>query len=110
MSPRELVLPDGRRLFVDTLAVRGAPRPLFLHVLREAPAPPPCPPGPPPQLTARQREVLELLAQGLPAKTIGARLGLREPTVRNHIRGLLLELGAHSQIEGLARARGHGLL
>jgi DNA-binding NarL/FixJ family response regulator len=43
-------------------------------------------------------------------KTIARRLGLMETTVRNHVRLLLLALGAHSQLEAVARARAHGLL
>jgi DNA-binding NarL/FixJ family response regulator len=56
-------------------------------------------------LTPRQRQVLALLAEGVPAKVIAVRLGLAEPTVRNHIRAILRALGCHSQLEALARAR-----
>jgi DNA-binding NarL/FixJ family response regulator len=51
-----------------------------------------------------------VLAEGIPARAIAARLGLTEPAVRNHIRATLLELGAHSQLESVFRARCHGLL
>jgi DNA-binding NarL/FixJ family response regulator len=57
------------------------------------------------ELSRRQQEVLELLAEGIRARDIGDRLGLSEATVRNHIRGLLRKLGCHSQLEALARAR-----
>ena len=43
-------------------------------------------------------------------KTVARKLGLRETTVRNHVRLLLLALGAHSQLEAVARARAFGLL
>lgn len=71
--------------------------------------------GPPPQssgaaLTPRQHEVLELIADGLPAKAVSARLGVTETTVRTHIREILRELGAHSQLEAVANARRKGLL
>jgi DNA-binding NarL/FixJ family response regulator len=49
--------------------------------------------------------VLGLLAEGVPAKVIAARLGLAEATVRNHIRAILFELGTHSQLEAVAKAR-----
>lgn len=70
---------------------------------------------PPPQkdapaLTPRQAEVLGLLAAGKSAREIGGELYLSPATVRNHIRALLLALGAHSQLEALARAREAGLL
>jgi PAS domain S-box-containing protein len=63
-----------------------------------------------PVLTPRQREVLGLLASGKSAGEIGRELFLSQATVRNHIRALLQALGAHSQLEALARAREAGLL
>ena len=56
-------------------------------------------------LSPRQREVLILLSEGVRAKQIAARLGLSEPTVRNHIRSILRRLGCHSQLEAVAEAR-----
>lgn len=56
-------------------------------------------------LTKRQREVLQLLAAGVPAKAIAAQLGVVEATVRNHIRAILVALDAHSQLEAIANAR-----
>jgi DNA-binding CsgD family transcriptional regulator len=67
-------------------------------------------PGPNLYLTPRQQEVIELIAEGVPAKVIAARLGIAEVTVRNHIRAILLELGCHSQLEALAEARRRRLL
>jgi DNA-binding CsgD family transcriptional regulator len=61
-------------------------------------------------LTARQHEVLELIAEGAPAKVIATRLGIAEVTVRNHIRAILLQLGCHSQLEALAEAKRRRLL
>jgi len=64
----------------------------------------------PPKLTRRQYEVLVLLADGIRVKEVARRLGLAEATVRNHVRALLLELGAHSQLEAVAKARSLSLL
>lgn len=106
---------DGhRRLSFETVAVRSEAGPLFLHVMKDAP-PPPEPEmaafrGPPPRLTPRQREILGLIGEGQPVKTVARRLGLMETTVRNHVRLLLIALGAHSQLEAVARARAHGLI
>jgi DNA-binding NarL/FixJ family response regulator len=61
-------------------------------------------------LTTRQHEVLELLADGVTAKEIATRLGVVEATVRNHIRAILLALGAHSQLEAIAKARSLSLI
>ena len=63
-----------------------------------------------PALTPRQLEVLRLLAQGKSVREIGKELYLSEATVRNHVRSLLQALGAHSQLEVLARAREMGIL
>ena len=56
-------------------------------------------------LTGREREILELLADGHRAQTIAAELELSVLTVRNHIRAILRKLGCHSQLEAAALAR-----
>ncbi len=63
-----------------------------------------------PALTARQLEMLNHLSEGKSVKEIKAELHLSEATVRNHIRSVLQALGAHSQLEALARARELGIL
>jgi DNA-binding CsgD family transcriptional regulator len=63
-----------------------------------------------PALTPRQLEVLELLDDGKSAKEIGQDLYLSQATIRNHVRSLLQALGAHSQLEALAKARKLGLV
>lgn len=55
-------------------------------------------------LSARQRQVLSLLAEGVPAREIATRLGLAEATIRNHIRLVLRKLDCHSQLEAVAVA------
>ncbi|HLI58100.1 MAG TPA: LuxR C-terminal-related transcriptional regulator [Solirubrobacteraceae bacterium] len=64
----------------------------------------------PARLSPRQREILRLLADGVRARGIAARLGLSEATVRNHIRSLLRRLDCHSQLQAVARAREEHLL
>ena len=51
-----------------------------------------------------------MLGEGSSARMIARQLGLAETTVRNHIRAILLELGAHSQLEAVAKARRLGLV
>lgn len=63
-----------------------------------------------PELSPRQMEVLRLLAEGKSVKEICAALFLSQATVRNHVRSILQALGAHSQLEALAKARKIGLL
>jgi DNA-binding CsgD family transcriptional regulator len=96
---------SGRRLVsVGTIAVTRDGESLYLHFLRNGQVEPE-PERPEAILTPRRLEVLRLLAEGLPAKVVAARLGLAEVTVRNHIRGILTELGCHSQLEAVAEAR-----
>ncbi len=61
-------------------------------------------------LTTRQRELLELIAQGRDNAQIAATLGLSEKTVRNHITGIFsrLEVETRSQAIVLARESGFG--
>ena len=58
-----------------------------------------------PVLTARQLEVLALLAEGLTSEAIAAQLVISVATVRNHVTAILRELGAHSRLEAVAEAR-----
>lgn len=56
-------------------------------------------------LTAREREVLRLVAAGLPSRDIAAQLRISYTTVRTHIRALTGKLEAHSKLEAIAKAR-----
>lgn len=61
-------------------------------------------------LTAREVEVLGLLAQGLSNAAIGKALFVSVNTVRNHVANILAKLGAHSKLEALSVAVREGLL
>jgi DNA-binding NarL/FixJ family response regulator len=61
-------------------------------------------------LTARERDVLRLVAAGIASRDIAKRLGISYTTVRTHIRSLGRKLGVHSKIEATARARELGLV
>lgn len=107
--------PRGLRpVSLATVRVRGGDQPVFLHLLRRRPVSraerPPAPRDSEAALTGRQREVLQLLAEGVRAHEIAVRFGLSETTVRNHIRALLARLGCHSQLEAVAKARRLGLI
>jgi DNA-binding NarL/FixJ family response regulator len=52
-------------------------------------------------LTAREREVLQLLADGLDGRGIAARLHISLRTQRNHVTNILAKLGVHSQLQAL---------
>ncbi len=61
-------------------------------------------------LTSRELEVLRLLADGLPNKTIARRLGISEHTVKFHVNAILGKLGAASRTEAVVRATRLGLI
>ena len=61
-------------------------------------------------LTAREREVLQLLAQGLPNKSIARQLQISEHTVKFHVNSLLSKLGAQSRTEAVVMASRAGLI
>ena len=62
------------------------------------------------RLTPREKEVLRLMAEGLPSRAIAAQLGISYTTVRTHIRGLGTKLAVHSKLEAIVKARELGLI
>lgn len=62
------------------------------------------------ELTDRERQVLGLLAEGLPNAAIAEQLHVSVHTIRNHVANLSAKLGAHSKLEVLAIAVREGLL
>jgi len=102
-----LLTAEGERITVELSAV---PLKSGDHVIgvfgqfkdiEEEAAPPPPHPG----LTPRQRDVLQLLERGRSTDQIAKELHLSPETVRNHIRGILRNLGVHSRLEAVAVAR-----
>jgi two-component system nitrate/nitrite response regulator NarL len=107
---------DGAAL---ALAVRGVAHGLTVidpglivasgvHLQPSGPAVAPVSPGE--ALTAREREVLELVAAGLPNKTIARELGISEHTAKFHVGSLLAKLGAASRTEAVTIATRRGIL
>jgi two-component system nitrate/nitrite response regulator NarL len=62
------------------------------------------------ELTPRESEVLQLLAEGLPNKAIAPQLGISEHTVKFHVNAILSKLGAQSRTEAVVRATRVGLI
>ncbi|MBA8831621.1 response regulator [Rhizobium leguminosarum] len=56
-------------------------------------------------LTPREREVMDLVAQGLSNKHIGLRLSLQEKTVKHHMTQILSKLGASNRTEAALQWR-----
>ena len=61
-------------------------------------------------LTARENEVLQLLAQGLTNKAIAHQLGITDHTVKFHVNAIMTKLGAQSRTEAVVRATRAGLI
>jgi DNA-binding NarL/FixJ family response regulator len=60
--------------------------------------------GSDPQLTAREREVLQLVARGIDNREIAKALYLSEHTVKNHVSNILLKLQVANRIQAAVRA------
>jgi DNA-binding NarL/FixJ family response regulator len=61
-------------------------------------------------LTPREREILEVLAEGLSDKEIAARLTVSIATVRTHVNAILTKTGARSRTQALILAVRHGVV
>jgi DNA-binding NarL/FixJ family response regulator len=62
-----------------------------------------------PQLSAREREILALVAAGLPNKVIGQQLGIAEKTVKVHLTTVYRAIGVHDRVQAALWARERGL-
>lgn len=62
-----------------------------------------------PELTDREREVLDLVARGFDNTAIARRLVLSSKTVRNHVANVLAKIGAPDRAAAIIRARDEGL-
>ncbi len=61
-------------------------------------------------LSEREREVLRLVADGLPTKQIAASLSISERTVKFHVNSIFHKLGADNRAQAVALAAQRGLL
>ena len=61
------------------------------------------------EMTAREREVLALVAAGLSNKLIARRLGITEATVKAHLTHIYRRIGVDSRVQAALWARQHGL-
>lgn len=60
------------------------------------------------ELTGREREILELIAQGLGNPAIAARLAISPHTLRNHISSIFAKLAVDTRAEAIVKAREAG--
>ena len=61
-------------------------------------------------LTPREQQVLDLLAEGLPNKSIAARLGISDQTVKFHVASVAGKLGAANRTDAVRLAVRRGLI
>ena len=61
-------------------------------------------------LTAREIQVLELMAEGRSNKAIGQRLGISDQTVKFHVAAIAGKLGAANRTDAVRRAIRHGIV
>ena len=113
----ELVHADGRAVAVQwaatTKTVTGRRLTLFVALsvsrwgarFRRSPSPE----EPPRALTARQQEIVALVALGASGPEIADELNISTETVRTHIRNAMDRLGARSRAHLVAKALGDGL-
>ena len=59
-------------------------------------------------LTAREREVLALITEGLGNAEIAERLSISEKTVRNHVSNVFDKLGVWTRAQAMVFAHDHG--
>jgi len=67
------------------------------------------PSSPEPSLTAREIQIMQLVAEGLSNKEIGVRLSITEGTVKNHVHNALEKLQLENRIQAAAYVVRHGL-
>lgn len=103
---RERQLEELLRSVVSTAAQLSAPGPEVAAAPADAPRAPPPVRG----ITAREREIVRLLAQGSSTDDIAAQLGITRRTARNHIQNILTKLRVHSRLEAVAYASARGLV
>jgi PAS domain S-box-containing protein len=106
----EVLMRDGRRrpAEISSVAIENGDRcHAVFGVVLVGDRPPP--PGSA-VLTARQTEILMLIANGASTDQIAQSLHLTRETVRNHVRNILRRLNVHSRVEAVAVAYRDGLL
>ena len=95
---------SGREVSVDYWATADFSPGLHLLLLREAGRDD----AEAPALTAREAEVLGLLAKGLTARQVADRLVLSPATVRTHVQNAVSRLGAATRVQAIAIAIARG--
>ena len=94
----------------EALLAPAVTRAVIDEFARQSPAPPSEPPAAVTHLTAREREVLDLLARGLSNPEICERLVITEATAKTHVAHVLQKLGLRDRIQVVIYAYETGLI
>lgn len=62
------------------------------------------------ELTERERQVVQLMSEGLSNKLIADRLGISDHTAKFHVNGVMMKLGASTRTEAVVEAMRRGLI
>jgi DNA-binding NarL/FixJ family response regulator len=107
--PEELIAAVHTLAAGDSLLSPSVTRRVIDRMARE-PGPPLAPPPPAAdELTPREREVLELIAQGLSNGEIADELVIEPTTVKTHVKRILMKLGLRDRVQAVIFAYEHGL-
>ena len=98
------VIAEGAALLSPTVTRR-----LIEEFVRRPPEVVTPPPRELEQLTARESEILRLVARGLSNAEIAAQAFVSEPTVKTHVARILMKLGLRDRVQVVVYAYEHGL-
>ena len=102
--------PSAEELLAAVAAAKAGLLALHPAALSRRASAPPLPSGEPTALTARELEILEMLAEGMSNRAIAGRLKISRHTVKFHVAAILAKLAARSRTEAVTLGVRQGLL
>ncbi len=109
-APRERIIDAIRAVAAgEALASPSVTRRLIERFV-DAPGPSCTPPPQLDELTAREREVLELIARGLSNSELAQRLYLSEKTIKTHVGRIFMKLGIRDRVQAVILAYEAGII
>ncbi len=105
LTDPETVVDALRAVAAGSIVLGPSIGPMLLTAVRREPA---ALPAPFDQLTARERQIVTLLAKGASNARIARQLGISEKTIRNQLTPLFVKLGVTDRVQAALRARDAG--